>query len=299
MSTVLVIKFGGTSLGTPSRIRLAARRLRAHARAGRRVVAVVSAAGGATDRITRLLAAVSRGRPAPREADRALATGEDLSAALLASALAALGVPARSLRGGEAGVRAEGGHCGGRIARVDPAPLRALLDAGVVPVVSGFQGARADGETVTLGRGASDLSAVALAAALAPAECHIATDVEGVFDRDPRADGAAQFFPRLTHGELLRLAESGAKVVHAEAAREAQRSGVPLRIHHFRAPLSGEHGTAVTATPRPPRSPADPVVPITPPPAEIPARESAKADFGPLLPRIHSPVPIPTTEVAA
>jgi aspartate kinase len=251
------------------------------------VVAVVSAAGGATDRITRMLAAVSAGRPHPREADRALATGEDLSAALLASALAALGVPARSLRGGEAGVRVEGGFCGGRIARIDPAPLRSLLDAGLVPVVSGFQGARADGETVTLGRGASDLSAVAIAAALGAAECHIVTDVAGVFDRDPRVDAAARVFPRLTHGELLRLAVDGAKVVHPEAAREAQRSGVPLRIHHFRAPFEGDHGTVVTATPRPPR----PVSPIEPPAAEIPTRESAQADFGPLLPRIHSPVP--------
>jgi aspartate kinase len=301
VSTVLVVKFGGTSLGTAARVRRAARRLRAHARAGRRVVVVVSAAGGATDRIARLLAAVSRGRPAPRETDRALATGEDLSAALLASALAALGVPARSLRGGEAGVRAEGGHCGGRIARVDPAPLRALLDAGIVPVVSGFQGARADGETVTLGRGASDLSAVAIAAELGAAECHIITDVEGVFDRDPRIDDTARFFPRLTHGELLRLAESGAKVVHAEAAREAQRTGVPLRIHHFRAPLEGEPGTAVTATPCPPRHATDPVVPTTPSATVIPARESAQADLGPLLPRIHSPVltPTPAGEVAA
>ena len=296
MSALLVIKLGGTSLGSAARVRLAARRLRAHARAGRRVVAVVSAAGGATDRIARMLTAVSGGRPHPREADRALATGEDLSAALLASALAALGVPARSLRGGEAGVRVEGGFCGGRIAFVDPTPLRALLDAGVVPVVSGFQGARADGETATLGRGASDLSAVAIAAALGPAECHIVTDVAGVFDRDPRVDAAARFFPRLTHGELLRLAESGAKVVHPEAAREAQRAGVPLRIHHFRAPLHGEHGTAVTATPRPPRSATDLAVPIGPTAAEVPARESAKADFGPLLPRIHPPVPQPVPQ---
>jgi aspartate kinase len=304
MSGVLVIKLGGTSLGSAARIRLAARRLRAHARAGRRVVAVVSAAGGATDRIARMLAAVSAGRPHPREADRALATGEDLSAPLLASALAALGIPARSLRGGEAGVRVEGGFCGGRIARIDPAPLRTLLEAGVVPVVSGFQGARADGETVTLGRGASDLSAVAIAAALGAAECHIVTDVAGVFDRDPRVDAAARLLARLTHGELLRLSVDGARVVHPEAAREAQRSAVPLRIHHFRAPFDGEHGTIVTATPRPPRSA---VFRQSPPPspasAEIPSRESAQADFGPLLPRIHSPVPalsaLPAEEVAA
>jgi len=297
VSAILVIKLGGTSLASAARIRRAARRLRAHARAGRRVVAVVSAAGGTTDRIVRMLAGASGRRPAPREADRALATGEDLSAALLASALAALGVSARSLRGGEAGVRAEGGFCGGRIARVDPAPLRALLDAGVVPVVSGFQGARVDGETLTLGRGASDLSAVAIAAALGPAECHIVTDVAGVFDRDPRHDAGARFFPALTHGELLRLAVDGAKVVHPEAAREARRSRVPLRIYHFRAPLDGEQGTVVTATPRLSYRSSSP---IRPPAAEIPSRESAKEGFGPSLPRIHSPDPaIPAGEVAA
>ncbi|HEX2201854.1 MAG TPA: hypothetical protein VHG91_01080, partial [Longimicrobium sp.] len=149
MSTpVLVIKLGGTSLASPARVRLAARRIAAHLHRGRRVVAVVSAAGGATDRIVRLLARVTpTGRPDGREADRALATGEDLSAALLAAALAGLGVDARSLRGGEAGVHVEGSFCGGRIARVDPVPLLALLDDGAVPVVSGFQGARGDGET--------------------------------------------------------------------------------------------------------------------------------------------------------
>ena len=219
------------------------------------------------------------------------------AASLVVETRATLGVPARSLRGGEAGVRVEGGFGGGRIARVDAEQLRNLLDAGMVPVVSGFQGARGDGETLTLGRGASDLSAVAIAAALGPAECHIVTDVDGVFDRDPRGGAGARFFPRLTHGELLRLAEGGAKVVHPEAAREAQRAGVPLRIHHFRAPLAGEHGTVVTAALRPPRAVS--AAAISSPSAEMSARESAKADFGPLLPRIHSPVPTPTEEVLA
>ena len=118
----------------------------------------------------------------------------------------------------------------------------------------------------------------------------------GVFDRDPRVDAAARLLPRLTHGELLRLAEAGAKVVHAEAAREAQRAGVRLRVHHFRAPLDGEHGTVVTATPR--SVSLRPPSPVGPPAAEIPARESAKADFGPLLPRIHPPQPA-EAEVAA
>ncbi len=244
----LVLKFGGTSVGTPARIRGAARRVAAHVRSGRRTVVVVSAMGHATDRIVRLLSGVAaHGRPHPREADRALATGEDLSAALFAAALTSLGVPARSLRGGEAGVRAEGGFCGGRIARVDPAPLAALLDAGVVPVVSGFQAVRDDGETVTLGRGGSDTSAVALAAALGPAECHIVTDVPAVFDRDPNLDAGARRIEEMDHLALVRLAESGAQVVHAEAARRALAHGVPLRVYGYRAPLSGRGGTVVAA----------------------------------------------------
>lgn len=251
----LVFKFGGTSVGTPARIRRAARRVAAHVRRGRRVVVVVSAMGRATDRVVRLLAAVAAGgRPDPREADRALATGEDLSAALLAAALVSLGVPARSLRGGEAGVRAEGGFCGGRVAAVETAALAALLDAGVVPVVSGFQAARADGETVTLGRGGSDTSAVALAAALGPAECHVVTDVPAVFDRDPALDAGARPVAEMDHLALVLLAESGARVMHPEAARLALAHGVPLRVYGHGAPLSGRGGTVVGG--EAPREPA-------------------------------------------
>lgn len=251
MSRVLVIKFGGTSLRTAARIRGAARRVAAHRRRGRSVVVVVSATAGTTDRIVRQLArTAASGRPGAREADRALATGEDLAAALLASALCGAGVRSRSLRGGEAGVRAEGGFCGGRIAAVDAAPLRALLGAGTVPVVSGFQGVREDGETVTLGRGASDLSAVALAAA--GAECHVVTDVRGVFDRDPRTEPQARFFGHLRYDEPVSLAERGAKVIHPEAAVQARRFGVPLRIYHFQAPLAGA-GTVVSADAPPSR----------------------------------------------
>ena len=277
MSEIRVIKFGGTSLGSPSRIRLAARRLRAHARGGARVVAVGSAAGGATDRIVRLLGRVSGGRPCPRESDRALATGEDISAALLASSLCSLGVQARSLRGGEAGVRVDGGFCGGQVERVDPAPLRALLDAGVIPIVSGFQGARADGETLTLGRGASDLSAVAIAAALGAAECHIVTDVAGVFDRDPRRERDARLFAHLDHHELLRLADLGARVVHREAAAEALRAAIPLRIYHFRAALAAEAGTYVDSA-------------FTSAPLRIVATRTAAADRSEAAARIHPEV---------
>lgn len=245
----LVLKFGGTSLGSPARVRRAARRVRAHVRRGRRVAVVVSAMGHGTDGIVRWLAAVSPcGRPDPREADRALATGEDLSAALLAAALAGLGVPARSLRGGEAGVWARGGFCGGRIDDVDPFPLRTLLAAGVVPVVSGFQARRDDGETVTLGRGGSDTSAVAIAAALG-AECHIVTDVDAIYDRDPNAHADARPIGEIDPLALVVLAEGGATVVHAEAARLARAHHVSLRVYSFRAPLSGRGGTTVREAP--------------------------------------------------
>lgn len=242
----LVIKFGGTSLGSPARIRRAARRVAAHLRRERQTLVVVSAMGGATDRIVRLLASVSGGRPDGREADRALATGEELSAALLSAALTGLGISARSLRGGEAGVWAKGGFCGGQIEDVDPAPLRRLLSAGTVPVVAGFQAVRDDGETVTLGRGGSDTSAVAIAAALA-AECHIVTDVSAVHDRDPRLHPDARPIREIDPLALVVLAEGGAQVIHPTAARLALERGVPLRVYHHRAPLSGG-GTLVRAT---------------------------------------------------
>jgi aspartate kinase len=241
----IVIKFGGTSLGSPARVRRAARRVAAHVRRGRPTVVVVSAMGGATDRIVRLLGSVSGGRPDGREADRALATGEDLSAALLAAALTSFGVPARSLRGGEAGVWAQGGFCGGHVEDVDPAPVLRLLAVGTVPVVAGFQAVRDDGETVTLGRGGSDTSAVALAAALGSAECHIVTDVPAVYDRDPRAHADARRIGELDPLALVVLAEGGARVVHPTAARLALERGVPLRVYHHRAPLSGRGGTLV------------------------------------------------------
>lgn len=233
----LVVKFGGTSLGSPARVRRAARRVVALARRHWPLVVVVSARGQTTDRILKDLASVGA-EGAHREVDRALATGEDLSAALLSAALNALGRPARSLRGGEAGVAATGSFGGGAIEKVDASRLRGLLDRGVIPVVSGFQGERLDRETVTLGRGGSDTSAVAIAAALG-APCDIVTDVRAVYDRDPREDARARPYTRLTHDELLALTERGAQVVHPGAARLALSHGVPLRVYSYRAPLHG------------------------------------------------------------
>jgi aspartate kinase len=250
----VVVKFGGTSLATRRRVRLAARRVRFHVRRGRPVIVVVSAAGGTTDRLLRGAAAAAplrHGVPAgrAREVDRLLATGEDRSAALLAAALWSLGVPARSLRGGEAGIRADGSFGGGSIRHVASGRLRRVLEDGHVPVVSGFQGERIDGEVVTLGRGGSDTTAVAIAAAL-DAECHIVTDVTAVHDRDPNVHPDAAPLHDITHAELARLVEEGApgaQVVHPAAAAVAAWAGVTLRIYHFAAPPSGRGGTRVHA----------------------------------------------------
>lgn len=246
----VVIKFGGTSLATAARVCRAARRVRALNRGGRATVVVVSAAGQSTDHLLRRWQAVggdaaAGGSAAAREQDRLLATGEDRSAALLAGALLAIGVPATSLRGGEAGICAAGAHGAGLPVTLHGARLRELLEAGVVPVVSGFQATRADGETVTLGRGGSDLSAVFLAVHLGASECQIVTDVAGVFTADPRRYPAAELLPALTHRALVDLTVGGAVVVHPGAAHRAAQTRLPLRVFHHRAPFRATGGTVV------------------------------------------------------
>ena len=248
-SALIVIKFGGTALGSPARIRRAAARVAAHRRAGESVVVVVSATGHTTDRILHWLRALGAcgTETSCRESERALATGEDLASAYLAFALDADGVPAVSLRGGEAGLLAAGPFGAARLFELAYARLRDLLAMGVVPVVAGFQGVRSDGETVTLGRGGSDTSAVFLAAALAAQTCHIVTDVRGVYDRDPRRHASARLIRRLSHRELVRLTESGAHVVHPDAASLAARHGTPLHIYGYRAPIPARTKTVVAA----------------------------------------------------
>ncbi len=207
---------------------------------------VASALGHTTDRILRRLerCGISPGF-AGREVDRALATGETLSSAMLAACLRHLGIGGISLSGGEAGFEGSGEFGRGTISRLDASPIRRLLAGGAVPVIAGFQAKRPDGETVTLGRGASDTTAVALAAALGPVPCHIVTDVGAVYDRDPNLDADARPYRELGHDELLRLAEAGAQVVHPAAARWALDHRVPLCIYSYRAVFGEEHGTRV------------------------------------------------------
>lgn len=244
--SIIVIKFGGTSLATPRRVSRAARRIRAYHRLDSRVVGVASAVAHTTDRILTWLERLGASTSlAAREVDRALATGEALSAALLAAKLRALGFDALSLSGGEAGIEAAGEFGAGTIGRVDPTPLRRLLQNGQTPVVAGFQGRRPDGETLTLGRGASDTTAVAIAVALGSVPCHIVTDVCAVHDRDPNVYSGARPFVELSHLELVRLAEDGARVMHPDAARLALEHRVPLHIYSYRAPLGDTYGTRV------------------------------------------------------
>lgn len=247
---VLVLKFGGTALSNPDRVRLAARRIRAQRTKGRWTVAVASAMDDRTDVLLERIRRVAPGAGSgahPREADRALATGEEEASALLALALADVGLRAVSLRGGEAGLRAEGPHGDATLVDVDGGAVLGLLEEGVVPVVCGFQAARADGETVTLGRNSSDLTAVALAVALG-GECHLVTDVDGIYDSDPESGGRGTPIARLSHDELVRMAEEGAGVVHPTAARLARAHGLPLSVYSFRRSWIG--GTRVGAETR-------------------------------------------------
>jgi len=247
----LVIKFGGAALASPVRVRAAVARIRYHREREGPTVAVVSAPGATTDRILDRVSRVAGATPPPgleravrRERDRALATGEDRSASVLAAALLGAGIPARSVRGDEAGVQvaeAEGGEP--RDPGVDPAPIGALLAAGVVPVVSGFQARGADGELVTLARGGSDLTAVVLAEALGSPRCLLVKDVPGIFDRDPHRDPGALFRETLTWDDLVALARAGGQVVQLEAAERARRACLPLRVVHYASRPGGRGGT--------------------------------------------------------
>jgi aspartate kinase len=251
----LILKFGGAALGTPARIRRAARRVAWLRAQGHDLVVVASAVGQTTDRLLSLAEKVrsarsevrgARSQPSSpdfgprtsdREHDRILATGEDLAASLLATAISALGAHARSLRGGEAGLLATGDFGAGVLQDLALSPLLDLLRAQVIPVVSGFQAVRLhDRETITLGRGTSDLTAVFLAARLRAAECHLIKDVEGVFDVDPNRFADARRQERLSYAELEVIA-ARSEIVHARAAALAREHGVHLRIYGHKAPF--------------------------------------------------------------
>lgn len=226
---LIVQKYGGTSVGSIERIQAVAERVKRSRDAGNQVVVVVSAMAGETDRLLALAHAI-QGRPSPRELDVLLSTGEQVTIALLAMALEALGCPARSYTGAQVQVRTDSAHNKARIRDIDGAPVRADLDAGRVVVVAGFQGIDEDGNITTLGRGGSDTSAVAMAAALAATECQIYTDVDGVYTTDPRIEPRARKLDHITFEEMLEMASLGSKVLQIRAVEFAGKYQVPLRV---------------------------------------------------------------------
>lgn len=236
-----VMKFGGTSVASPERVKHVAGRVAAARRAGHDVVAVVSAPGDTTDDLLALARAVHP-RPPRRELDVLLSTGEQISIALLAMALDALGVPAVSLTGAQGGILTDATHARARILAVDPRRIRAALDAGQVAVVAGFQGVDPQQDITTLGRGGSDLTAVALAAALKADHCEIYTDVDGIFTADPRIVPEARRLDAIGYEEMMELASLGAQVMQLRAVEYGREHGVRI---HVRSTFKEGPGTVI------------------------------------------------------
>ena len=226
---LIVQKFGGTSVGSPERIAAVAEKVAAYRDKGDSVVVVVSAMSGETNRLLDLAAAVTD-TPVPRELDVLLSTGEQVTIALLCMALEKLGCAARSYTGGQVQILTDSVHNKARIREIDDQRMQADLDTGRVVVVAGFQGVDDDGNITTLGRGGSDTTAVALAAALKADECQIYTDVDGVYTTDPRIEPKARRLDRITFEEMLEMASLGSKVLQIRSVSFAGRYNVPLRV---------------------------------------------------------------------
>jgi aspartate kinase len=229
---LIVQKYGGTSVGTPDRIRAVARRVAAERRGGADVVVVVSAMGHTTDDLTRLAAAVTADarRLHPRELDMLLTAGERITMALTAMAIRDCGIEAISLTGSQAAIITDGTHTGARIEEVRTERVRAELAGGRVVIVAGFQGVSRAREVTTLGRGGSDTTAVALGAALGADRCDIFTDVAGVYTADPRRVADARVLPSVDYDDMVELAASGAQVMHPRAVEIGARYNVPIRV---------------------------------------------------------------------
>lgn len=226
---LIVQKYGGTSLQDSTCMLRAARRLTEAYRQGHSLIAVVSAQGQTTDEMIAWAFQVNP-RPSRQELDAYLAAGEQMSACLMAMAIGALGGSAVSMTGWQAGIHTDSCFGGARITHVDPEPVRKALEQGKIAVVAGFQGVDDGGRMTTLGRGGSDTTAVALAAALEADKCQIFTDVDGVYDRDPRRFEDAVRFDRIGYGEMLRLIAGGAQVLHDRSVELARDAGLPLEV---------------------------------------------------------------------
>jgi aspartate kinase len=241
--TLIVQKYGGTSVGSIERIRAVADRVCAARAKGDDVVVVVSAMSGETNRLLALGKELAQ-RPDGREMDSLVATGEQVSAALLSIALLERGVKAHSLVGAQTRIKTDGVFTKARIQSIDVAPFRAAIAGGSVAVVAGFQGTDAAGNLTTLGRGGSDTTGVAVAAALKADVCEIYTDVEGIFTTDPNMCKQARKLQRITFEEMLELASLGAKVLQLRSVEIAMKYGIPI---HLRSSFKDTPGTIVGA----------------------------------------------------
>ena len=227
--SVIVKKFGGTSVGDTTKIKNVAKRIIRTIELGNQVVVVVSAMGGATDRLITLAEEISTSPP-ERELDVLLSTGEQVSIALLAMAVSELGYEAISLTGNQVGILTDGFYSNARIVSINNVRILTELDLGKVVILAGFQGVTIDDEITTLGRGASDTTAVAVAASLSAERCEIYTDVDGIFTADPRIVKNARKLDQITHEEMLEMAGLGAKVLHSRSVELAQKFEVPLVV---------------------------------------------------------------------
>ena len=238
---LIVQKYGGTSVGSIDRMRNVAARIKRTRDAGNQVVAVVSAMSGVTDGLIKMAKDLS-GNPCERELDVLLATGEQQSIALVTMALQELGIDAVSITGRQAGIHTTGSHTRGRILNMDPTLMRGFLDEGKTLVVAGFQGITPDGMIHTLGRGGSDLTAIAVAASLKADVCQILTDVDGVYTCDPRVVKNARKLPEISYDEMLEMASSGSKVMQSRSVEFAKKFGVVFEV---RSSLNDNPGTLV------------------------------------------------------
>ncbi len=239
---LVVQKYGGSSVGDPEKIKGVAARVVATGKEGHGVVVVVSAMGKSTDGLIRLAHEITP-TPNERELDMLLATGEQVSIALLAMAIDALGYKARSFTGEQAGIRTDAAHTRARIVGIDGDKVRRALDDGHIAIVAGFQGVTAEDDITTLGRGGSDLTAVALAGALGADVCEIYTDVDGVYTADPSIVPEARKRARISYDEMLEMASLGAKVLQGRSVELAKKYGVPV---HVRSTFKTDPGTLVT-----------------------------------------------------
>ena len=228
---LIVQKFGGTSVGSPERIAQVADKIAKFRAAGDDIVVVVSAMSGETNRLLALAKHIAD-KPSLREMDVMIATGEQVTIALLAMALNKIGVPAVSFTGAQVPIVTDSEHGKARILSIDESKVSEQLKAGKVVVVAGFQGVDERGSITTLGRGGSDTTAVALAAALKANECHIYTDVDGVYTTDPRVVPRAQRLDRITFEEMLEMASLGSKILQLRSVEFAGKYNVPLRVLH-------------------------------------------------------------------